>query len=87
MLNSDGFDLWADGYDRSVQVSDEQNTYPFAGYKQVLGTIYSAVREMDARRVLDIGFGTGILNTRLYRDGYHITGDRKSTRLNSSHRL
>lgn len=81
MLNSDGFDLWADDYDRSVQVSDEQNTYPFAGYKQVLGTIYSAVREMDARRVLDIGFGTGILTTRLYRDGCHITGIDFSERM------
>ena len=31
MLDSRGFDLWADGYDRSVDISDEDNTYPFAG--------------------------------------------------------
>ena len=35
MLDNKGFDLWADGYDKSVQLSDESNTYPFAGYKQV----------------------------------------------------
>ena len=37
MLNDKGFDLWADGYDKSVGISDEENTYPFAGYKKVLG--------------------------------------------------
>jgi len=40
MLDSKGFDLWADGYDRAVGVSDEENTYPFAGYREVLGGIY-----------------------------------------------
>lgn len=81
MLNSEGFDLWADGYDRSVQVSDEQSSYPFAGYKRILGTIYTALREMDARCVLDIGFGTGILTGRLYRDGCRITGIDFSERM------
>ena len=32
MLDNKGFDLWANGYDESVSVSDEDNTYPFAGY-------------------------------------------------------
>ena len=26
MLNREGFDLWADGYDRSVGLSDEDGT-------------------------------------------------------------
>lgn len=39
MLNEQGFNLWADGYDRSVGLSDEGNTYPFAGYKRVLNAI------------------------------------------------
>ena len=30
MLNQKGFDLWADGYDESVGLSDEEGTYPFA---------------------------------------------------------
>ena len=33
MLNNKAFDLWADGYDKTVGISDEKNTYPFAGYK------------------------------------------------------
>ena len=36
MLNSKGFDLWADDYDKSVGVSEEENRYPFAGYKRIL---------------------------------------------------
>ncbi len=40
MLSKEGFDLWADGYDRAVGLSDEENSYPFAGYKDVLGGIY-----------------------------------------------
>ena len=44
MLDNKGFDLWADGYDKIVGVSDEENTYPFAGYKDVLGTIYRILK-------------------------------------------
>ena len=36
MLNNLEFDLRADGYDKTVGISDEENTYPFAGYKKVL---------------------------------------------------
>ena len=32
MLSKQGFDLWANEYDRTVQVSEESNLYPFAGY-------------------------------------------------------
>lgn len=74
MLNSQGFDLWADGYDRSVQLSEESDRYPFAGYRKVLGTVYQLIREGDGRRVLDIGFGTAVLSGRLYQEGYDITG-------------
>ena len=44
MLNNIEFDLWADGYDKTVGISDEENTYPFAGYKKVLGFIFQAIR-------------------------------------------
>ena len=59
MLDNKGFDLWADGYDKAVGLSDEGNTYPFAGYKNVLGTIYKTIMEKPKAVVLDIGFGTG----------------------------
>ena len=74
MLDSDGFDLWADGYDRSVQASEESGDYPFAGYRKVLGEIYRLARGRGGADVLDIGFGTGVLTKRLYDAGCRITG-------------
>ena len=41
MLNNEGFDLWADDYDKSVGLSDEEGVYPFAGYRDVLNKIYA----------------------------------------------
>jgi len=80
LLNDKGFDLWADGYDKSVQASDESDEYPFAGYKDVLNTVYKTVREKMGA-VLDIGFGTGVLTQKLYEDGYKITGIDFSERM------
>lgn len=74
LLDSKGFDLWADEYDKSVNLSEESNEYPFAGYKDVLNYIYNIVRENDYVNILDIGFGTGILTARLYDEGCNITG-------------
>lgn len=81
MLNQTGFDLWADGYDASVASSDEEDRYPFAGYKNVLAAIYAAVRQTPGMRVLDLGVGTGVLTQRLYADGYTITGIDFSPRM------
>lgn len=74
MLDSKGFDLWADDYDRTVDLSEEAEEYPFAGYRAVLGGIYGAVRQGEGKKVLDVGFGTGVLTKRLYDDGYEISG-------------
>ncbi len=74
MLDNKGFDLWADGYDKSVQLSEENDEYPFAGYKDVLNTIYNIVHKKEKAKILDIGFGTGILTKKLYDDGYEIYG-------------
>lgn len=74
MLDNKGFDLWADGYDKSVQLSEENDEYPFAGYKDVLNTIYNIVHKREKAKILDVGFGTGILTKKLYDDGYEIYG-------------
>jgi len=74
MLSEKGFDLWADGYDKTVALSEEENSYPFAGYKAVLGEIYAAIRQKGGSRLLDIGFGTGVLAKRLYDDGFSACG-------------
>ena len=81
MLNEHGFDLWADGYDQTVGLSDEENTYPFAGYKQVLSTIYREVMKRGGGDVLDVGFGTGVLTSRLYQQGCRIWGQDFSPRM------
>lgn len=81
MLDNKGFDLWADGYDKSVGVSDEGNAYPFAGYKDVLGTIYKIIMDKPNAVVLDIGFGTGTLTTKLYENGCTIYGQDFSARM------
>ena len=81
MLDNKGFDLWADGYDKTVGVSDEENAYPFAGYKDVLGTIYKTIMKKANAVVLDIGFGTGTLTTKLYENGCTIYGQDFSARM------
>ena len=81
MLDNKGFDLWADGYDKAVGISDEENTYPFAGYKEILGRIYQIVMEKPGATVLDIGFGTGTLTTKLYEKGCNIYGQDFSSRM------
>jgi len=81
MLNGKEFDLWADGYDKTVGISDEESTYPFAGYKKVLGFIFQTIIGVKNAVVLDIGFGTGTLTTKLYEQGCSIYGQDFSTRM------
>ncbi len=81
MLNSKGFDLWADGYDKAVGISDEEYKYPFAGYKKVLSTIFQTVMEKPDAVVLDIGFGTGSLTAKLYEHGCVIYGQDFSSKM------
>lgn len=81
MLDQDGFNLWADGYDKSVGISDDVKSYPFAGYKEVLGIIFKEVMKKKNASVLDIGFGTGTLTTKLYEHGCQIYGQDFSSRM------
>ena len=81
MLNSKGFDLWADNYDKEVGISDNDNTYPFAGYKKILNEIYKSILKSSAKTILDIGFGTGTLTTKLYENGYKIYGQDFSEKM------
>ncbi|PPA70424.1 class I SAM-dependent methyltransferase [Jeotgalibacillus proteolyticus] len=74
VLNKQGFDLWAEDYDRTVTVSEENDRYPFAGYKEIVNTIFNEVMQKEGSRVLDIGFGTGVLTTKLYVNGHVIDG-------------
>lgn len=74
MLSNQGFNLWAENYDKTVQLSEENNLYPFAGYKNILNIIFNeAMQKMDSN-ILDIGFGTGVLTSKLYANGHQIDG-------------
>ena len=81
MLDNKGFDLWADGYDKTVGVSDEEHTYPFAGYREALGQIYRTIMEKPGAAVLDVGFGTGTLTAKLYEHGCDVYGQDFSARM------
>lgn len=81
MLNSNGFDVWADGYDESVRLADENDAYPFAGYAAILKEIYGRVCASGAKTVLDIGFGTGTLAGQLYQQGCDVFGQDFSSRM------
>lgn len=73
-MKNENYDLWSDGYRESVAQFNDMDEYPFAGYARVFGEVYRMVRQSDAKRILDIGFGTGIIAEKLYKDGYQITG-------------
>lgn len=81
MLDKKGFDLWADEYDKTVGISNEENSYPFAGYKDVLRGIFQIVLQKQNATVLDIGFGTGTLTTKLYEHGCSVYGQDFSSRM------
>lgn len=80
-MNSKEFDLWADDYDKSVGLSVEDGTYPFAGYRVILNTIYNRVLNSSAKKILDIGVGTGTLTSKLYEQNCEIYGQDFSERM------
>lgn len=74
MRDREGFDRWAEEYDGEVKVSENAESYPFAGYNRVHDGIFNAVMQKPGAVVLDLGFGTGALTARLYNAGCEIYG-------------
>ncbi len=72
MLDKNGFDTWADNYDRSVD--DSKNQFPFEGYYKVLSSVYELVKPRPEMKILDVGIGTGILSCKLAEQGCQIYG-------------
>ena len=75
------FDLWSDGYGAEIHILNDKDEYPVAGYANLLNEVYRLVRNSDAKKILDAGFGTGILTKKLYHDGYDIFGMDMSEQL------
>lgn len=74
MRDQKGFNDWADQYETYVKQSEGSDTYPFAGYQNVMRTIHDTIINQKAHDIMDVGFGTGILAKKLYDEGCHITG-------------
>lgn len=72
MLDKEGFDIWSKDYDKSVEASSKE--YPFDGYYEVLNQVYNSIEGKNGKRILDVGFGTGVLTNKLYEDGAKIYG-------------
>lgn len=81
MLSNKGFDLWADDYDKSIDISDNSESYPFSGYKTILNEIYNRILDSSYKNILDIGFGTGTLLSKLYEHGCTIYGQDFSEKM------
>lgn len=81
MLDNNGFNLWANDYDKEVGISDEDNIYPFAGYKNLLNKIYNEILKTSSKNILDIGFGTGTLTKKLYEKNFNIYGQDFSNKM------
>lgn len=74
MLDKNGFDKWASGYDKTVTGDEAVGEYPFAGYSAVLRGVRELVKEPRGAEILDIGVGTGKFSSGLYAAGAKICG-------------
>lgn len=81
MLTNKGFDFWSKEYDKSVKISNNDGSYPFVGYNNILNEIYNDILSKSYSNILDLGFGTGTLTSRLYECGYKVYGQDFSEKM------
>ena len=74
MIDYHVFDIWAGEYDEEVRLADENDKYPFAGYKKIMDYIFNEAIKQNSANILDVGVGTGTLASALYKHGHIITG-------------
>jgi 2-polyprenyl-3-methyl-5-hydroxy-6-metoxy-1,4-benzoquinol methylase len=68
------FDNWANNYNKSVIKSEQEETYPFAGYSSIKYQIIDIITKSSFAHILDMGVGTGEITSPLYNLGYKVTG-------------
>lgn len=61
MLTNKGFDFWSKEYDKSVEISNNDGLYPFAGYNNILNEIYKDILSKSYSNILDLGFGFRVI--------------------------
>lgn len=72
MLSKDGFNKWSKEYDNDVKECYINKEYPFDGYFDVFDIILNQIKTNS--KVLDVGFGTGILTKKVYDLGCQVFG-------------
>ena len=68
----DMFDRWAPTYDDMLKFS--KDSFPFAGYDDILDRIVELATPTDGMRILDLGIGTGELAKRFVDYNCEIWG-------------
>ncbi|MBQ6655365.1 MAG: methyltransferase domain-containing protein [Erysipelotrichaceae bacterium] len=81
MLDRKGFDNWAQDYEEDIMNAAESDGYPFAGYWDIMDHIYQTIMKKPSCAVLELGFGTGMLASRLYDNGCLICGQDFSEKM------
>ena len=70
----DLFDSWAANYDRSLDCDRSTNSYPFAGYDELVEAVVVLAQIKPEHWVLDIGAGTGNLTAKLMAKAARVWG-------------
>lgn len=70
----DLFDSWAANYDRSLHRDQSADSYPFAGYDEVVAAVVALAQIKPEHEVLDIGAGTGNLTAKLVDQAGEVWG-------------
>lgn len=68
------FNDWSSSYNESVQKSDKNKTYPFAGHGEIQQYIFDVCRSIPNASILEMGVGTGLMTYKLYGLEHNITG-------------
>jgi putative AdoMet-dependent methyltransferase len=66
------FNHWAHSYDQELETPT--STFPFAGYSQVLSTLWEKARVTPGMTVVDLGVGTGNLSRLFVESGCQVLG-------------
>ena len=67
---------------KSVGLSEENDRYPFAGYRAMMNALYRAMLALKPRRDVTWAlFSAGVLTSRLYEQGCQIYGQDFSARM------
>jgi len=73
------FEEWAQHYDSIITQND--STFPFDGYDELLDTVVRLANVKPGLRVLDLGIGTGNLAVRFLQQGCEVWGVDFSTEM------